>query len=92
MAATYGGAIVIAGYGDIFGRIPWEQFIGLRLNIGRAQTRQAYGVLSAVSAVLKDSISPEWFAAIADADDEAKAMHSHYQAMSEASQEREDFR
>jgi hypothetical protein len=76
MAATFTAA-VLAGTG-----ISYEQYVGLYLNIGRAQTRQAYGVLSAFSAALKDSINAQWFTAITESEDEGQAQFNLFRETS----------
>ena len=72
----------------MLGTIDDEMRIGLWLNLQREITRSALGVLAAIKDSLGGQLSPEWFKAIAETEEQAKAMadrQAAYEAMNQTS-------
>lgn len=58
----------------------YECQVGLWLNIGRVELRRSSGVIQAIQAAILDDIGPEFFEAVANDENEGKALFEKYRA------------
>lgn len=70
--------------------MPYEAQVGLWLNLSRAETRRAAGMIGAIGAALSGEVARTYFMAIADNDAEGEAMYNRFEANRRSRQRDED--